>query len=256
MSGLAKIAVISCTHCPFMPEETKDWILNTLSDIKGLTHFGHLGDLFEAGAGSIHANEYSHTLQDEYESGYKLLKALRGVLPASTKRWCNMGNHDDNLLTEDPRRVPREFRDLVDWRKHPEFGEEFRSWEWTPYEKSPAGCYKVGQCIFYHGFDAGQSSDELEGLQFMNFMGGYSNLLMVRGHTHRPVPPTQMRRTARIPLPWWYANVGTAGPLNPGWMKRKDTSQWGTAMLVVECKPGRLSRLNGVNWSAELLEMK
>ena len=255
MTGTAKIAVISCTHCPFMPKETKEWVLNTLSGIKGLTHFGHLGDLFEASAGSVHPNEYDHSLEDEYREAHDLLKALRGVLPLSCKMWINMGNHDDNLLTEDPRRVPKELRGLVDWRRHPEYGAEFRSWAWTPYEKSPAGCFRIGQCVFYHGFDAGQSSDELEGLQFVNLLGGHSHLLMVRGHTHRPVPPTQMKRTKRIPLPWWYANVGTAGPLNPSWMKRKDTSQWGTGILVVECKPGRLSRLHGKNWDAELLEM-
>lgn len=81
MSGLAKIAVISCTHCPFMPPETKDWVLNTLSDIKGLTHFGHLGDLHEASAGSVHPNEDTHTLEDEYEASHNLLSSLRAVVP-------------------------------------------------------------------------------------------------------------------------------------------------------------------------------
>ena len=255
MSGLAKIAVISCTHCPFMPPETRDWVLNTLSDIKGLTHFGHLGDLHEASAGSVHPNEDTHTLEDEYEASHNLLSSLRAVVPPSCHRWVNMGNHDDNLLASDPRRVPRSLRGLVDWRRHPEFGEEFRKWCWVPYEKSVRGAYKVGPCVFYHGFDAGQSSDELEALQFANFYGGYPHLLMVRGHTHRPVPPTQCRRTKSIPLPWHYANVGTAGPLNPSWMKRRDTSQWGTAMLVIECKVNRLSKLNGKCWDAELLEM-
>ena len=83
MSGLAKIEVISCPHCPFMPPETKDWVLNTLSNMEGLTHFGHLGDLHEASAGSVHPNEYTHTLEDEYYHSHNLLSSLRAVLPSS-----------------------------------------------------------------------------------------------------------------------------------------------------------------------------
>jgi predicted phosphodiesterase len=48
----AKIAVISCTHSPFTPEKTHEWILQELSGIPDITHFGHLGDVFEAGAAS------------------------------------------------------------------------------------------------------------------------------------------------------------------------------------------------------------
>ena len=46
----AKIAAISCTHSPFTPPETQKWVLDTLSNISGLTHFGHLGDVFESSA--------------------------------------------------------------------------------------------------------------------------------------------------------------------------------------------------------------
>ncbi len=253
----AKIAVISCTHSPFTPAKTQEWVLEQLSKIPDLTHFGHLGDVFEAGAASVHASasEYEHTLEDEYEHAANFLKSIREELPADCRRWINTGNHDDNLLTKDPRRVPKTLRKLVDWRNHPDFGQEFNEWTWVPYEKSPKGVYRVGQCHFYHGFDCSVASDELEGLQILNHCGWVPFSLTVRGHTHRPVPPTQSKRTSKIPLPFWYSNVGTCGPLQPEYMKRRDCSQWGSAILVVECIWDRPSRLNGRCWEAELVRM-
>ena len=251
----AKIAVISCTHSPFTPPETHSWLLDQLSNIPDLTHFGHLGDVFEAGAASVHANEFDHSLSDEYEHASNFLKSIRDVLPSDCIRWINTGNHDDNIQARDPRRIPKSLRGLVDWNLHPEFGKEFKDWYWVPYEKSKRGVYRVGQCHFYHGFDSAQNSDELEGLQILGACGWVPFSLTVRGHTHRPVEPTQCRRTAKIPLPFWYSNVGTCGPLRPDYMKKKDTSQWGTAMAIVECYWDRPSRLNGRCWDAELVRM-
>jgi predicted phosphodiesterase len=251
----AKIAVISCTHSPFTPEKTHEWILQELSGIPDITHFGHLGDVFEAGAASIHANEFDHSLSDEYEHAHNLLKSIREVLPKDTIRWINTGNHDDNLMCRDPRRIPKDLRGLVHWRNHPEWGEEFANWHWVPYDKSSQGVYRVGQCHFYHGFDCGMNSDELEGLQMIGACGWIPFSLTVRGHTHRPVPPTQCKRTSKIPLPFWYSNVGTCGPLKPNYMKRKDTSLWGSAMLIVDCIWDKPSRLNGRCWEAELRKM-
>ena len=94
----AKIAAISCSHAPFTPPETHQWVLDTLSGIPDLTHFGHLGDVFEAGAASVHASsaEYSHTLADEYEHAHNFLKSIREVIPENCKRWINTGNHFRN----------------------------------------------------------------------------------------------------------------------------------------------------------------
>ena len=254
----AKIAVISCTHSPFTPPATVEWLLSTLSNIEGLTHFGHLGDVFEASAASVHPHEHNHTLEDEYEHAAGLLSSIRGVLPPSCEAWVNKGNHDANLESQDPRRVPLALRSLTHWMNHPIYAHEFRRWEWLPYSKDRKGVKHIGQCAFYHGFDVGMNSDELEGLQMMNAMGEAQRQtfrLMVRGHTHRPTPPTQMKRTSKIPLPYWYANVGTCGDLSPKWMSRKDTSLWGSALLVVECRIDRPTRLVGQCWDAELIRM-
>ena len=249
----AKIAAISCSHAPMQPHSTRQWILDTLSGISGLTHFGHLGDVFEAAAASVHANEYSHDLEDEFADAACFLGEIRNVVGPDCIRWINTGNHDDNLIVSDPRRVPKALRGLADWNRHPEYGAEFRRWAWLPYQKTRKAIMRVGQVHFWHGFDAGQSSDELEGLQMIALEGWIPHSLAVRGHTHRPVPPTQAKRTAKIPLPYWYANVGTAGPLHPEWAKRKDTSQWGTAILVVEAIWDKPSRLHGKCWDAQLI---
>jgi len=251
----AKIATISCSHAPMQPESTRRWIIDTLSSIPDLTHFGHLGDVFEAAAASVHANEYEHDLDDEFTQGAGFLKDIREAVGPDCIRWVCTGNHDDNLIAKDPRRVPKALRGLTDWKRHPEHGDEFKQWTWLPYEKTRKAVMRVGQFHCWHGFDAGSNSDQLEGLQMIQACGWIPYSLAVRGHTHRPVPPTQMQRTARIPLPYWYANVGTSGPLNPDWAKRKDTSQWGTAILVVEATWEKPSRLTGKCWDAELLRM-
>ena len=59
------------------------------------------------------------------------------------------------------------------------------------------------------------------------------------------------RRTRSIPLPYWYANAGTCGPLQPGWMSRRDTSQWGSAIIVIDVGEP-MSRRRGRNWEARL----
>jgi len=254
----AKVAVISCTHSPFTPPSTVEWLLSTLSNIGGLTHFGHLGDVFEASSASVHPHENTHTLEDEYEHAAGLLSSIREVLLPSCALWVNKGNHDANLESQDPRRLPLALRSLAHWMNHPLYSHEFRKWEWIPYEKTERGVKNIGQCCFYHGFDAGLSSDELEGLQMLNCQSPAQQQtfrLMVRGHTHRPVPPTQMKRSAKVPLPYWYANVGTCGLLRPTWMSRRDTSQWGSAILVVECRIDLPSRLVGRCWDAELIRM-
>jgi predicted phosphodiesterase len=254
-----KIACLSCTHSPFTPPATMDWVLSTLSNIKGLDFCGHLGDVFDSEAASVHpTDESNRTLEGEYEHARDLLASIRNVLPKKCSTWINKGNHDANIEARDPRRIPTRLRSLVHWDMHPEFSKEFRKWQWLPYEKSDRGVMNIGQCCFYHGFDAGLASDELEGLQMLNSMPHTQQQtfrLMVRGHTHRPVPPTQMQRTKNVPLPFWYANVGTCGPLKPNYMERKDTTQWGSAILVVECRPDHPSRLVGKCWDAELIRM-
>jgi len=254
-TGEAVIAVLSCTHSPFTPPATHAWLLDTLADLKHVTHLVHLGDLFEASAASVHPDESDHCLLDEYMHAAAFLASLRSVLPKRTVFHAIMGNHDDNLKASDPRRIPSALRGVTDFLHAEPFASEARHWRWTEYRKDRKGCLEIGPVILTHGFDAGRSSDELEAIQFANFCGGHSHRLVVRGHTHRPVPPTQCRRTSSVPLPWWYMNVGTCGPLQPGWMRRRDTSQWGSALGLIECKMKAFPPFSEKDWNAQLLRM-
>jgi 3',5'-cyclic AMP phosphodiesterase CpdA len=220
-----------------------------------LTHFVHCGDLLEAAAASVHAGEHDHTLADEFEHASNFLRSIREALPESCRLiWMN-GNHDDNIFKRDPRRIPKALRDMIEIGRDSRWP-EFSKWAQYPYAKNQRGQVQIGQVVFFHGFDAGQTSDELEALQFNNITGGHSHRLFVRGHTHRPVPPTQCYRTRKVPLPYWYANVGTLGPLTPDWASRMDTSAWGAACLIAETKTDRPNRLCAKNWEAELVRFQ
>lgn len=252
----ATFAAISCVHTPFENEEAKAWMLAKLSEVKP-SHFILLGDLFDAGSVSVHPSEFEHALEDEYERGHKYLKDIMEVLPDSTELIWTHGNHDDNILAKDPRRSPRGLRSLLSWNKHYEFGDLFRKWKQIPYTKSKKGIYKLGQVCFYHGFDAGANSDDLETVQMANLMGGHAHRLFIRGHTHRPTAGVvQCKRSLKIKLPWYYANAGTMGPLNPDYMNRKDSSGWGAGMVVGEASLSEPRRPSTSDWDAhvELLD--
>ena len=209
----------------------------------------------DAAAASVHPDEAEHALEDEYIAASNYLLDIRSVLPPDCKLiWC-LGNHDDNIQTNDSRRTDKAVRSLLHWHTHYLVGRLFKKWQQNPYVKSKRGLYKLGQVVFYHGFDCGANSDELEGLQMNYLAGGHSWGLTVRGHTHRPVKVTQAKRSSKVLLPQFYANVGSVGLGNkqPHYMKRKDVSQWGVGMIVGEAKIGKNSRFRTREWDAELL---
>ena len=253
---IARICAISCSHSPFTNPVSHAKLLDLLAtEGKSITHFVHCGDLLEAAAASVHPDEHQHTLADEFEHASNFLRSIREALPSTSRCYWIWGNHDDNIFKRDPRRIPKALRDMIEIGRDSRWP-EFSKWTQIPYAKSKRGCLQIGQCVFYHGFDAGATSDELESLQINNLTGGHAHRLFVRGHTHRPVPPTQCMRTRRIPLPYWYANVGTLGPLEPDWANRVDTSQWGANALIVDTKMDRPNRLCAANWSAELRDLE
>ena len=251
----AKIAAISCTHAPYTPEATKQCVLDQLANLKDCTHFVHLGDLHDGTAASVHPGIADHTLEDEYRCASQFLADIRSVLPKSVKFIACMGNHDDNILIPDPRRIDAQLHSLVDWRTHKEFGPEYANWQWIPYEKSARGCYRVGRVILFHGFDCGSNSDQIEGIQMVGMSGWHPHSLTVRGHTHRPEHVTQAKRSAKCMLPYWSMNVGTCGPLQPNYMKRKDCSMWNAGMAIIETVWKKPSKITGKAWNAELKEM-
>jgi hypothetical protein len=207
------------------------------------------GDLFDANAASRHPNAHDVPLEDEYASGAGLLRSLREAVPyRCSYRWL-LGNHEDNILVLDERRIDKRLTSLVHWNKSP-FKDEFRRWDQIPYVKAPEGCDQLGQVIFTHGFDCGVTSDDLEALQFSYFLGGRAHRLCIRGHTHHPVAVTRCDRTRTVPLPYWYANAGTLGPLQPLYMTRKSAFRWGPAIVHGEADPRPNYNRGGRQWTA------
>ena len=252
----SRFAAISCSHCPFQRKESVDALINRLASggpFGELTDFVLLGDLFESAVASVHPDELDHTLSEEYEQAAAHLTLIRDNLPKKCKLHWLLGNHDDNLQVKDARRTDRRLRDLIHWTASP-WAKVFASWKQYPYLKpsihDQKGCFQLGQVIFMHGFDAGQNSDELEGLQAAYACGGHAHRLVIRGHTHRPREVTQCRKSATVLLPFWVANAGTLGPIQPGYMHRKDVSQWGPAVVWGECKVDTPSRFASCEWSA------
>lgn len=245
-----KALVWCCEHHPYMSQKAQARILRLVRETQGLTHLIRLGDVFEAAAASRHSDEHEHTLNDEYEAAGRFTANLNEAAPKLRKVWT-LGNHDDNLQAKDARRIPKTLRDLSHWNAHAKWGSAFREWQQIPYVKAREGIFRLGNVLFFHGFDAGSNSDETEGLQAAYLCGGHGNLLSVRGHTHRPLPPTPARKSRTVPLSHHYMNVGTVGPLKPNYARRLSTIEWGFGAAIIEgsTRPS-LSR----NWSAQLLQ--
>jgi len=254
-SNWANFAAISCTHCPYQSEKAIKQLLVELKSRKNLTHFIHLGDVVDAEAASVHPSDPTeHTLLEEFTIAADMLKRIRAALPNDCKLILLDGNHDDNLKRPDPRRTQYDIRELLDPRKMDGIKDEYNKWKHIPYRHGVEGCYQLGPIIFSHGYAAGANSDELEAIQLAMSCGGYRHRLIVRGHTHRPVPPTQCRRTARVKLPWWYSNVGyMAFEERPAYTHRFSVDNWGRAMMVGECQMGRLGRMGVDSWKAHLI---
>lgn len=248
-----KALAFSCAHSPFTPRRHLDFLLGRITQFQPDIII-NLGDWFESCGGSVHENEYDHDQRDEYEFAADMSRRIREAAGDDCKLVWLLGNHDDNLQAPDKRRVPPQLRSLVHWNNS-EWKDEFLRWHQVRHENSARGTYHVGQLVFYHGYDFGKISDEREAMRMNRNTGFFSHRCFVRGHTHRPVPVTQMGAARFNELPWWYANVGTIGPLKPTYTQRMDTSYWWPATFEAECKEGRLSRIHGKNWSAEVRMM-
>lgn len=241
---MTKVVAFGCAHNPLTRPEA--WAsLTKLVRAEKPDVIVNLGDWFDADGASVHPEEHDWTLEDEYEAAANQSKELRQIVKGKVVRliWC-LGNHDDNIQTRDPRRVPKKLRSLVHWNAS-KFADEFQKWRQIPYTKAAAGHYKLGPIVFFHGYDCGVTSDETEAVQMALHAGARPGLLMVRAHTHSPIEPRQVMWNNSTPMPWHYANVGTLGPLKPRYAQRRNTMMWGAAALVATIE-------RGAKWTAEI----
>ena len=257
-SPVEYFAAFSCPHWPFGNPDSISWLLDTLSNLSPRPRtIIHLGDNFNADAASVHSLREDHDLEEEYATGSEFLSQVRLAVPHRCKYVWLLGNHEDNILREDARRISKNLRTLLHWNRIEPYCLEFRRWTQLPYIKAAKGIYQIGQVAFIHGWDSGINSDELESLQVAaNILGGRSHRLVVRGHTHTPVPVTQCLRTRTCPLPFWFANVGTLGPLQPIYMTRKSAFRWGPALLYGCATPRPNYNSPSCQWDVEVLTPK
>ena len=243
---IIRIASLSCTHAPFTDERAFKAALRIIREWDPSVLI-HQGDLLEAGSASVHPSEYQHDQRDEYEAAAALLSKLEAVSPNAHERVWIRGNHDQNLMDPDPRRIPKSLRRAVHWsNQSDDVSSVFRRWRPIPYINSSEGAYCVGPIIFTHGFRTGANSDFLEALEFHYATGSVPNRLVVRGHTHRPVPPTQVIFHS-VPFHLHVMNVGHLGPRKPHYMGRRSSLLWGHSL--------GLFTVRGSRWTAKLVPL-
>lgn len=243
----------SCVHAPLHDGAAVDFLLEQIREHRP-DLIVNLGDLFEADSASRWPSEYEFTLVEEYQAADRILREVRHAAPDGCEFWFLPGNHCDNILS--PNRVPRDLRDLVDWRtpKHAPDGslvngELLRFWKRKAHYEFDArrGTARLGQVVFAHGYRSDKFADRKQAVQFCKDWGLY-----VGGHTHKPKPVTQVEQPGNGLLPKWFANTGCLRDMNAEYVKRKDTHEWGQAVVVgtAVVKPG-IERYQSRKWGAE-----
>lgn len=230
-----KVFVLGCSHAPLTPEATWDWMLGKLEDYQPDV-IVHTGDWQEASTCSRHPTDDGYSLLDEYEFIANQSDQIRRVAP-NARLIRHEGNHEyrfdpENINTTHNRRL----RHALHWTQHPLLASEWGHWLTVPYRNGAEGCFRLGQLLTYHGHKLGGTGDEIEALNRITSTQSPLGTLAVRSHTHKPKPPTQCRKNVQAPLPFWYANVGTLGPLSPAYAHGFDTSEWGAALLQVDLR--------------------
>ena len=249
----ARFVAFSCTHCPYQSEEAIERLIQELKGRK-ITHCVHLGDVIEGKASSQWKDDPTqHSLYDEYKCASDMLKRIRLALPSDCELIAMDGNHDDNV--QKAGRIQHDLRSLLDPRNLDGVKDEFKRWKHVPYRHGKVGTYRLGNVIFTHGFS---TNDEMESIQLaQDCHGMLANQLVVRGHTHRPVPPTQCKKSQRVKLPLWYANAGYMafgdGAKRAPYTYRFSISAWKHGAIFGECQLGRVGRMGRDSWNAELV---
>lgn len=252
---IVRFVAFSCRHHPLCDESALDWVIRQIEELKP-HYIIDLGDRYEADSASRWPSEYDWELEDEYRSCNEADRSIRRAAGPQARLVFLPGNHDDNLLALG--RLPRGLRGLCDWsrpqasRTGDAVNDELLGHWRVPTSYTDcrrAGVFRLGQVSFAHGYAHGESSDRDQAVRFGTPYG-----LNITGHTHRPVPVTQVSITKKVAVPYWYANAGCLRDLKPQYVQRQNTDRWGHACVVGECdlragpaKSPRLSR----RWEAE-----
>lgn len=227
------IAVIPDTHAPHTDPVKWEGILSHLSHRRGkITHLVHIGDWLDLSALGGYPTEDEHTQDNEYSYAAQQSRDLRKAVGAGCRLFRLEGNHEFRIRANRINLSPR-IKDLVGIEAHPELRKEWSLWSPTPYSFSQGGTLRLGPVLFAHGFKSNARSDNVECIQVAALHGYPTNCLVIRGHTHRPILPTQAQVSQGLPLPYWFANTGHIGPEKPLYTHNQFTGQWGSHLLLV-----------------------
>jgi len=237
----------SCVHAPKQDNESVNWMLDQIRELKPDVIF-NLGDFLEGNAASKFAKDDSdkYSIIKEFKTADEISKRIIEASPESRRIWIQ-GNHEANLLN--PARMDKRFAEICDYTKSP-YLTTFNEWlHPVEYQSDIKGTVRIGQIIAGHGVQTNVYSDNDQAMRF-----GTNNSLFISGHTHRPVPVTQARHN-RIMLPYYYANAGTLGRLDRTYSSRVNTDSWGAAVIIGESTTGYSQRESKM-WTAETKILK
>ena len=238
-----RFIAFSCTHCPEHDPAAIAFLIDKIREYKP-DIIVHLGDGIEADSASRWDSETEYVLETEFKTFSAILNQIRLAGDGAECVFLE-GNHDANLL--EIGRIDKGFRSLCDWRRisnipEMEFWQTPTSYDYDYYR----GAYRIGQVTFAHGYTCGASAGKFEAMDFCREFGLY-----IHGHTHRPHEVKQVMMTQTRPINWWYANAGTLGRLNPGFMTRKRKSLWGQAIVIGEASDTKSPRTKR-HWDAHV----
>lgn len=232
---MARVAIVSDAQSPYQDDAKVAAACELIAAYKP-DHLVMNGDLLDCDGISRYGSECEHDILDELETAAAILYRLRLAAP-SAKRYYLEGNHEYRMERENGQ-VPKFVRAAVAQAR--DACSEFGQWRRRPYRFNRKHVLKFGPILVHHGKATGATSDELEAFTIAELCGGkYDNRLVVRGHTHVPIPPRQCKRTARIPVSLWYANTGTlCDPSRMRWTETLETWRWGAGVGLFEWHGG------------------
>lgn len=210
----------------------------------------NVGDWFEGEYGSRFAKDKrkAWTIIQEFKSVSQQMQEINALAPNAQKVWL-YGNHEAHILQYDPQRLDDDSRALIDECYDNHLKPHMDGWITKPYGHREN--WYIGGLGFRHGSDVSAAAVTQD-------MGDYCpyNGLLVTGHTHRPMPVTQLRLGKAL-WPFHAANCGTGADWSRmHYMDNSRLSQWGRGALVAEVtapglREGRKD-YSRVRWKAEL----